>query len=293
MSSIKKNFLYNSLYQILVMFIPLITTPYISRVLGAQGVGTYSYAYSIANYFVLFIMLGLNNYGNRTIARVRDNEKKLSKTFWSIYALQLFLGIIINIIYVGYSFFISSNIYISLSMFFYVLSATFDINWLFFGLEKFKLTIIRNTTIKILTTICIFWFVNTSKDIVVYCLIMTSGMLLSQLLLWPYVIKKIKVYRPNFQDISKHIKPNLILFITVIAVSLFNIMDKIMLGIMTTKVEVGFYESSQKIIAIPTALITSLGTVMLPRMSNMVEKNEEQSNKLIYISIKNIIVKDY
>ena len=104
MSSIKKNFLYNSLYQILVMFIPLITTPYISRVLGAQGVGTYSYAYSIANYFVLFIMLGLNNYGNRTIARVRDNEEKLSKTFWSIYALQLFLGIIINIIYVGYSF---------------------------------------------------------------------------------------------------------------------------------------------------------------------------------------------
>ena len=88
MSSIKKNFLYNSLYQILVMFIPLITTPYISRVLGAQGVGTYSYAYSIANYFVLFIMLGLNNYGNRTIARVRDNEEKLSKTFWSIYALQ-------------------------------------------------------------------------------------------------------------------------------------------------------------------------------------------------------------
>ena len=149
MSSIKKNFLYNSLYQILVMFIPLITMPYISRVLGAQGVGTYSYAYSIANYFVLFIMLGLNNYGNRTIARVRDNEEKLSKTFWSIYALQLFLGIIINIIYVGYSFFISSNIYISLSMFFYVLSATFDINWLFFGLEKFKLTIIRNTTIKI------------------------------------------------------------------------------------------------------------------------------------------------
>lgn len=285
MSSIKKNFIYNSLYQILVMFIPLITTPYISRVLGAQGVGTYSYAFSIANYFVLFIMLGLNNYGNRTIARVRDNEEKLSKTFWSIYALQLFLGIIINIMYVGYSFFISSNIYISLSMLFYVLSATFDINWLFFGLEKFKLTVIRNTLIRILTTISIFLFVNTSKDLVIYCLIMTLGVLLSQLVLWPYVIKNIKMYIPSFQDISVHIKPNLILFITVIAVSLFNIMDKIMLGIMTTKLEVGFYESSQKIIAIPTALITSLGTVMLPRMSNMVEKNEEQSNKLIYISI--------
>lgn len=285
MNSIKKNFIYNSLYQILIMFIPLITTPYISRVLGANGIGTYSYAYSIASYFVLFIMLGINNYGNRTIARIRDDNDELSKSFWSIYAMQFFLGIIVNIFYVLYVFKISNDIYVSLSMFFYVLSATFDINWLFFGLEKFKMTVIRNTVIKIVTTICIFLFVKTSNDIIIYCLIMTIGMLFSQIVLWPYVLKNIKLYRPNFCDVKKHIKPNLVLFITVIAVSLFNIMDKIMLGLMTSKIEVGFYDSSQKIIAIPTALITSLGTVMLPRMSNMVEKDEKQSNKLIYISI--------
>ena len=285
MNSIKKNFIYNSLYQILIMFIPLITTPYISRVLGANGIGTYSYAYSIASYFVLFIMLGINNYGNRTIARIRDDNDELSKSFWSIYAMQFFLGIIVNIFYVLYVFKISNDIYVSLSMFFYVLSATFDINWLFFGLEKFKMTVIRNTVIKIVTTICIFLFVKTSNDIIIYCLIMTIGMLFSQIVLWPYVLKNIKLYRPNFCDVKKHIKPNLVLFITVIAVSLFNIMDKIMLGLMTSKIEVGFYDSSQKIIAIPTALITSLGTVMLPRMSNVVEKDEKQSNKLIYISI--------
>ena len=94
MTSIKKNFLYNAFYQVLTLILPLITTPYISRVMGAERVGVYSYAYSIAYYFGMFILLGTNNYGNRTIASVRDDKKILSKTFWSIYAMQLFLGLL-------------------------------------------------------------------------------------------------------------------------------------------------------------------------------------------------------
>src|SRR5690625_1247869 len=82
MNTIKKNFLYNVAYQILVMLMPLITTPYISRCLGSQGIGNYSYAYSISSYYVMFIMLGLNNYGNRAIAKSRDDVNLLRKTFW-------------------------------------------------------------------------------------------------------------------------------------------------------------------------------------------------------------------
>lgn len=285
MSSIKKNFMYNSIYQIMIMFIPLITTPYISRVLGASGVGTYSYAYSIANYYVLFIMLGLNNYGNRSIAKVRDNKIELEKTFWSIYSMQFVLGVIFNIIYLLYCFTFSSNFNVSLAVSFYVISACFDVNWFFFGLEKFKLTVIRNTIIKILTTICIFIFVKESTDILIYCLIMTIGLLISQLALWPYILRNINFYKPTIKEITVHIKPNLFLFLTVIAVSLFKIMDKVMLGIMTTTTEVGYYESAEKIIAIPTALITSLGTVMLPRMTNMISNNSTQDKKLIYWSM--------
>lgn len=285
MDSIKKNFIYNSIYQIMIMFIPLITTPYISRVLGASGIGTYSYAYSIANYYVLFIMLGLNNYGNRSIAKVRDEKIELEKTFWSIYSMQFVLGIFLNIIYLLYCFIFSANSHVSLAVSFYVISACFDVNWFFFGLEKFKLTVIRNTIIKILTTICIFLFVKESTDIIIYCLIMTIGLLASQLALWPYILRNINFYKPTIKEIIVHIKPNLFLFLTVIAVSLFKIMDKVMLGIMTTTTEVGYYESAERIIAIPTALITSLGTVMLPRMTNMINNNNKQDKKLIYWSM--------
>ena len=89
MNSIKKNLLYNSIYQILLFLIPIITAPYISRVLGTRGIGLYSFNNSIAYYFVIFTMLGLNNYGNREVARTRDDKKKLSKSFFSIYGLSL------------------------------------------------------------------------------------------------------------------------------------------------------------------------------------------------------------
>lgn len=285
MASIKKNFLYNSLYQILIMFIPLFTTPYLSRVLGPSGIGTFSYAYSIANYFVLFIMLGLNNYGNREIASVRDNQNELRKTFWSIYAMQFSIGVVVNIVYLIYCINISENLIISLSMSLFVLSPCFDINWCFFGLEKFKMTVIRNALIKICTMISIFVFVKTSDDIVIYCLIMVIGIFISQIILWPYIFKEIKFYKPKLIEIIRHIKPNLFLFLTVIAVSLFKIMDKIMLGFLTSTDQVGFYESSEKIINIPIALVMSLGTVMLPRMTNMISNDVENNNRFIFYSI--------
>lgn len=286
MASIKKNFIYNSLYQLLIMFIPLITTPYISRVLGPNGVGTFSYSYSIASYYVLFIMLGLNNYGNRTIAKIRDDSQKLRQTFWSIYFMQLILGIVVNVLYCIYCICFSENIAVSLSIALYVVSASFDINWLFFGLEKFKITVVRNTIIKIATTVAIFLFVKTRDDVIMYCLIMTFGMFISQVVLWPFVLKNIKLYMPKPDEIKTHIKPNLFLFLTVIAVSLFKTMDKIMLGIMTTNKQVGFYESSEKIISLPLAFVTALGTVMLPRMSNLSSKGDyKKSNKILYLSI--------
>lgn len=285
-NSIKRNFIYNSLYQLLVIAIPLITTPYVSRVLGPEGIGEYSYRYSIAYYYMIFILLGLNNYGNRTIAQSRDDKDKLEKSFWSIYIMQLLIGVIVNLTYLIYSLFLSSNKKISLIMSLYVLSSALDINWFFFGMEKFKMSVTRNFCIKILSTISIFLFVKSPSDVGLYCLILAGSTFVSQCVLWPYIIKNIKIPKLQMKDIIVHIKPNLFLFLTVIAVSLFKIMDKIMLGIMTEKSEVGFYESSEKIISVPTALITSLGTVMLPHMSNKVEKkNDEKNRSTIYYSI--------
>lgn len=285
MNSIKKNFIYNSLYQVLIMFIPLFTTPYLSRILGPSGIGTFSYAYSIASYFVLFIMLGLNNYGNRTIAEVRDNQDHLRTTFWSIYFMQFIIGIFVNLAYLIYCIVLSNNLIISLSMSIFVLSASFDINWCFFGLEKFRLIVVRNSLIKIITMVSIFIFVKEKNDVIIYCYIMVIGVFLSQIILWPYIFKNLKLYKPKLNEIAQHIKPNLFLFLTVIAVSLYKIMDKIMLGFLTSAEQVGFYESSEKIINIPIALVTSLGTVMLPRMTNMISNNIGKNNQIIYYSI--------
>lgn len=285
MSSVKKNFIYNTLYQLLAIVLPLITTPYISRVLGPDKIGIYSYSYSIAYYFVLFIMLGLNNYGNRTIAMVRDDKEKLSKTFISIYLMQLITSLIIIFIYIIYSIFLTNDIMIWI-MLIYVISAAFDINWLFFGLEKFKITVIRNTFIKVITTLCIFIFVKKPEDIYLYAIIMVFGMLLSQMVMWSFVKKYIFFVKINIDDVLKHIKPNLILFIPVIAVSLYKQMDKIMLGMMANMTQVGFYESSEKILNVPLAIVNSLGTVMLPKISNLVaNQNETEAKRYIQTSI--------
>lgn len=287
-SSLKKNLLYNTLYQILTIAIPLVTTPYVSRVLGAEGLGRYSYAFSIVTYFMMFAMLGVNNYGNRSVAMVRDDANKLSKTFCSIYVFQLITSLIMIVIYVLYVITLYDDKCMGWIMLVYLFASAIDINWVFFGLEQFKITVIRNTVIKLLSVFAIFAFVKDTKDVYVYSLIYMIGSLLSQIYLWTIVKRYVKFSRVSFIDIVPHIKPNLILFIPVIAVSLYKVMDKIMLGSISTKSEVGFYEACEKVIAVPMGLVSSLGTVMMPRMSNLLANNEVERSKQ-YIS-KSILI---
>lgn len=276
----KINFIYNLLYQILILIIPLITIPYLSRVIGATGVGIYSYTYSIVYYFMLLCLMGVNNYGNRTIAKVRDDKNKLSITFWSIYFLQLIMGIIMIFLYLLYIYIIGTKYTeIALIQILFIISSILDINWLFFGLEEFKKTITRNTIIKIITVILIFLFVKRQEDLWVYTLIISGMTVLSNLVLWGFIIGKIDFVKIKFNDILIHIKPNLILFIPVIAVSLYKIMDKIMLGNMSNVTEVGFYENAEKISQIPMTIVCALGTVMLPRISNIISNGEEEKAK--------------
>lgn len=281
--SVKINLVYNFLYQILAIVMPLITTPYIARILGPTKIGEYSYSYAIAYYFVMLTMLGLNNYGNRSIASVRDKKDMLSRTFCSIYWMQLGMGIISLFCYIIYGLFFS-NILMTWITSLYVLSAIFDVNWFFFGLEQFKLTVTRNAFIKLFTTVFIFIFVKRQEDVYLYALIMVLGILISQLILWQFLRKYVHYEKVSFKEVARHIKPNLILFIPIIAVSLYKVMDKIMLGSMTTKTEVGLYESSERIIQIPMALIQSMGTVMLPKMTNLIANNDEEATKS-YFSI--------
>lgn len=285
-SSIKRNFLYNAFYNVLTLILPLITTPYISRVMGAEKIGIYSYAYSIAYYFGLFILLGLNNYGNRTIAGVRDDKEKLSRTFWSIYAMQIIMTLIVVIIYVIYVLFLAENKMMAWIQLIYLLSVALDINWFFYGMEQFKMTVTRNSIIKILNLILILLLVKDQNDLYLYGFIMAGGMLASQFALWFFLRRFIKFSKISMNEVISHIKPNLILFIPVLAISLYTTMSKIILGGLSSMEAVGYYENSNKLTQIPAMAITSLGTVMLPRMSNLIAngKNKE-AMKYIQISL--------
>lgn len=280
MSSIKKNFSYNLVYQVLNLVILLVTSPYIARVLGPDKSGVYAYTYSVANFFLLAAMLGVNNYGNRSIALIRDDKEQLSKTFSGIYVMQLITSLLALGAYIFYLvFLVEADWEVALLQGVYLFSAAFDINWFFFGLEKFKLTVTRNIIIRMVSLAGIFVFVKDEQDLLVYTGVMAGSQLLSTLALWPYVKRYTHFQRPAIQDVVKHIKPNLILFIPVLAISIYNVMDKIMLGMMSTKAQVGYYEYSERILQIPMAIINALGMVMLPRMSNLVQKQDKEKSR--------------
>jgi O-antigen/teichoic acid export membrane protein len=194
----------------------------------------------------------------------------MSKTFLSIYSLQIISSSLSIAAYVG-AILLSAeyNSYLAIQLI-YVLSALFDISWFFFGIEKFKTTVIRNMIIKVAATAAVFVFVRSRSDLPIYIVIMALSYLLSQLSLWPFLFKEITLCKINFSDVKKHIKPNLKLFIPVIAISLYNIMDKIMLGAMSTPEEVGYYSNAEKIIQIPVTIMGSLGAVMMPKISNLI-----------------------
>lgn len=281
MESVKRNFIYNTLYNLLALIIPFITTPYISRVLGPNGVGEYSFTYSIAYYFVLFTMLGLTKYGNRTIASIRDDSNSVKKVFAEIYGMQLMTGLFSTILYIIFvQFIFKTNKFLFWIQLIYVISATFDISWFFFGIEQFRVTVTRNIVIRILNILLLFLFVKTEKDIGIYCGVMAGSALLSQISLWPFILKEYKgIEIPNLKNIIKHFKMNLLLFIPTIAVSFYKIMDKIMIGSIVGTIEVGYYENAEKIINIPMTLVTAIATVMLPRMTYYVaigNKKEEE-----------------
>lgn len=272
---LKTNFIYNLSYQILAIILPLITGPYISRVLGSHNVGVYTFTQATAHYFFLFAMLGVSNYGNRTIAGIRDKKEEISKTFWEIYAFQFFMGVLVCLAYFIYCFFwVKQDVFVTFLQFFYVVSGCFSINWLMFGLEEFKITTIRNVVVRVGMAVLVFVFVKSRDDLPIYTAILSGGSLVSVLIIWPFALKHIPFHKPTFKGIASHIKPNLILFWPVVAVSLYNIMDKIMLGTMSDKDEVGFYTYAENIVQIPNTLILALDNIMLPRMSNLFATNK-------------------
>ena len=281
-----KNFIYNLIYQVFILIMPLITSPYISRVFGPSGVGTYSYYFTIATYFTYFELLGVNNYGVREIAKCKCDDER-NKVFSGIYLTQLMVSLLVLFIYFLSCFiFGGENFWLMICFIPYVISGGLDINWYFFGTEQFKITTIKNIIIKSAVICLIFLVIKFDTDLLKYVLIISFGYLFSQIIMWMYLLKKVSFYKPYLKDITYHLKRLLILFIPVLAISLYRLMDKVMLGLISNMEQVGYYESAEKIVGVPGAVTTALGISMLPRMTNLSDKNDDiLLKKNIYNSI--------
>ena len=275
--SITKNYIYNLTYQVLTLILPLITTPYLSRVLGATPIGIYSYTYSIVSYFLLFGALGVALYGQREIAYVNADKEKRKKVFWEIVSCRFVTMFIAMIVY--YVFFMRTGDYkVYYRIWFMELIATaFDISWFFQGLEDFKKTVIRNVIVRIVSVTLIFILVKKPEDLIKYITIYAIADLVGNLSLWLYLPKYFKGVKIEKIKTFAHLPAIILLFIPQIANQVYNLLDKTMIGrIITDKSEVGFYEQGQKVIRVLLTLVTSLGIVMIPRMASTFASGDKE-----------------
>ena len=282
--SVKKNYIYNLIYQIVAIILPFITTPYLSRVLGATNIGIYGYTLSISTYFILFGSLGIALYGQREIAYEQNNIKKYSKSFIEILSLRIItMTISLALFYLIFCINGEFNNYFKI-LTLELIANTLDISWFFQGLEEFKKTVGRNLIIKTISVILIFIFVKTKNDLNIYFIIYTVSILIGNLSLWLYLPKFITLKYIKKLNLKKHFKATLVLFIPQIAIQIYTILDKTMLGtIIVNKAEVGYYTQAEKMIKLMLTIITSLGTVMLPRIASSYAKGDSETIK-IYIT---------
>lgn len=287
--TLTKNITYKILHQIILFIFPLILTPYISRVLGVKSLGIYSFYYSISIYFSYLAMLGINIYGNRAIAQVKENDKTLKKVFTNIYVLQFIASIISLLLYLIFIL-ISKNKIISIIMIMNILTSLFNINWFYFGQEKFKPVIFTQLIIKTLITILIFVFVKNENSLILYSLLKCSSDLIFNIILFIFSIKYIKFNNISKTSVKNNLKPCLLLFIPALATTIYQQTDKVMIGILVNKTEVGYYECASKLITITLGLVSAVLTVISPKMSNLISRKKDDDSKKLFNNSINYIL---
>lgn len=268
-----RNYLYNAGYQILNMLLPLITVPYIARVLGAHDVGINEYTNSWVTFFYLMGQMGITLYGNREIAYHRDDVFKRSKTFWEIESLQVLTISLSLIAYLAAVFFFSTTFeYYFLMQSLWIIATGVDVSWYFMGLENFKVTVIRNSLVKLASVVLIFTLVKSTSDLSIYILILGGSQLVGNLTLWPYIKGSISWVPISQWRPFKHFYPSLLLFIPTITTQVYLVLNRIMLGHMATQADLGNFGQSDKIVKFVLAIVTATGTVMLPHVANQFAK---------------------
>ncbi len=284
MASLTKNFIYNLLYNVSRVIFPLITAPYVARVLEPEGVGIYNFAMTYAGYFALVALLGVPTYGVREVARVREDKHKLNALVSQLMSIVTLSTLVVTIIYILTLTFINQLnkdfIYFVLAGFSLYLSP-FQTNWFYQGIEEFDFITIRSIIVKVISIVCLFVFVRTRDDLIPYIIISVMGTVVADI--WNYVKMSSKGIKPRFtlKGLSPHVKPLFVLFASSVAISIYTVLDTLMLGFMREYNEVGYYSNAMNASKILLVVVTSLSVVSIPRFSSYIGKGlNEQANKL-------------
>ena len=280
-----RNYLYNVGYQVLAIIVPLITSAYVSRVLRPEGVGANAFTNSIIQYFILFASMGIGYYGNRQIAYVRDNRPKMAKTFWEIQIVKTIMTLVSIIAFEIFLIFYTRQFDYMLVQSLNLIAVAFDISWFYEGIENFKVTVLKNSFVKIMSMIAIFVFIKGPSDVTLYIVVLALSTLLGNLTLWPNIYRDLPKVKIGSLNPWIHFLPMAELFIPQIATQIYVQLNRTMLGVMVNETASGYYQYSDSLVKLILALVTATGTVMLPHVANAVSRgNMEQVNKMLYKS---------
>lgn len=269
--SIKRNFIYNLIYQLLLLISPLVVTPYLTRILGASNIGLYSYANSIVSYFLLFAVLGTSTYGQRAVSYAQDDPEARSRAFFEVFFLRLLTSALTLGGYAVYAFCFAGNDLklVTLILGLNILNVAFDVSWFLQGMEEFGKTVLVSVLFRLASIAAIFLFVRTADDLPWYVLFMTAFTVAGNLLMWLYLpkyVRFVKGVRP-FHDLKTVFE----LFVPTIAVQVYTVLDKSMIGWFSPEgefAENGYYEEAEKIVKLAVTAVTALGIVMIPKISH-------------------------
>lgn len=285
MKNLSKNFIYNLIYEIVIVIAPLIVTPYVSRVLGPELIGVRSYTFAILGYFELFINLGIAIYGQREIAKHFDDLTYRSRIFLSLQLIKSLFFVFVLSLYCFLFFGISLlNDYKLIFVLWlpHLFESLFNIAWYFQGVEKFKPLALRGIVIRVIQIILTLLLVKNENDFWIYILIYGGFPFVQAIVLWPFLYKEVDFKEIKNINIKLHILNVLIFFIPTFSTTIYSSIDKVMLGSMLENtVEAGYYESAQHIAIICTTIFTSIYAVMRSRATIVLKRNDKNEQMLV------------
>lgn len=283
-----KNIIYSSIYEILVVVVPLIVSPHISRALGVEGIGIFSFSIAVANYFKRASMLGAAKYGSRSIALVNNRPIERRNIFWTVYSVQFCATAVCILMYSGYILLFARNNVPAILQYIYIFTSLFGVEWYFQGREEFGITILITTICKIAYLIGSLTLIRDRKDVHLYIVLFSLSHLVPSMICFGIAIRREKFLKPKADRLKSALKGMVILFIPVIAVTVYKSMDKLMIGILSdTSYANGIYENAEKILHVPIAFISAVSAVLMPRMTVLFrDSDEKKANQLIFRTIK-------